>query len=101
MLTLLCSLSARRKEKARTVCLSIAPSLFFPSPLLRSTRWAQSMQFSNHPKEDSVEHVVISGENAEMEAGGETNLGDYESGNVMSWVIRNKATVKAIFIFVM
>lgn len=52
------------------------------------------MQFSNHPKEDSVEHVVISREDAEMEAGRE-ELGGYDddSGDaVSSRVIKNEQT---------
>lgn len=46
------------------LCLSVPLSiiLFFFSPLLRGLSSAQRMQFSNHPKEDSVEHVVISRE---------------------------------------
>lgn len=39
------------------------------------------MQFSNHPKEDSLEHVVIS-----RERDAERNLGDCESGYAMSCV---------------
>lgn len=60
------------------VCLSITPS-FTLFPLLLPTLWcfsrsAQSMQFSNHPKEDSVEHVVISRE----ENAGREKLWEYE-----------------------
>lgn len=47
------------------LCLSVPLSIilfFFSPPLLRGLSSAQRMQFSNHPKEDSVEHVVISRE---------------------------------------
>lgn len=52
------------REQEMFCCLSPHRSVHRSFPLLPSTLWAsaRSMQFSNPPKEDSVEHVVISRE---------------------------------------
>ena len=71
-----CRLSFYRSVHHSFLPLSASPPPPPPPPSSSSSPLstegsAQSMQFSNHPKEDSVEHVVISREDAEMEAGRE------------------------------
>lgn len=53
-----------REEEMFAVFVFLSLSSFFSSPF-NTVGSAQSMQFSNRPKEDSVEHI-ISRENAEM-----------------------------------